>query len=349
MKFIFLDVDGVLHALGANHLPVGTPVEALLARDDLATELACNTLSDLATEATEDCNVTRFAGDPAEGGKRTVDDDQTRRTYEAYTALPGEFCAVNLQRLQRLVREASGMSGVPKKDAVPENSDIVSKENKAATQSVVVKKETAALQSDVAKKDKAAIQSDVQESVRIVITSTWREKPWSFQCVDRELAKYGLEIFGATPILAGADVRKRPREVALWLETNLSKTLTYCNEYSSFSVSGVGSAIAAGARNVSHNIKSQSGRHLFQAVQNDNNTKLPQNDTNTKLIHSDRQADDELFSYVVLDDADLVAYSREQSPCFDLDRFVRVDMERGLTDENVEMALKILREPVHRK
>eukprot|EP00392_Amoebophrya_sp_AT5.2_P019125 g19855.t1 len=33
-RILFLDVDGVLHPLGPNHLPIGVPVEALLERED---------------------------------------------------------------------------------------------------------------------------------------------------------------------------------------------------------------------------------------------------------------------------------------------------------------------------
>lgn len=33
-RIVFLDVDGVLHPLGPNHLPIGVPVEALLERED---------------------------------------------------------------------------------------------------------------------------------------------------------------------------------------------------------------------------------------------------------------------------------------------------------------------------
>ncbi|CAD7950896.1 unnamed protein product [Amoebophrya sp. A25] len=210
---LFLDIDGVLHPLGGNHLPVGTPVEALLHREELGNGFLVEELQENSKD----------------------------KKFDSYTALSGEFCEKNLQCLQRLVVEAGQKS-----------------------------------------------RNKEEVEVHIVLISTWREKPWSLECAKRELAKYGLEIQDATPILAGADVRQRPAEIALWLENKA---------YS----------------------KSRSRS----------------------------------FSYVVLDDADLVSYMPEHvdvavpsQPSIEKERFLRVDMAFGLTDADVDKALRILEKPV---
>ena len=111
-KIIFLDVDGVLHPLGPNHLPLTSTLDDLSSRTDEELALLDQPL--------------------------ILQDLFTTRVVE------GEFTQKCMSNLKDLCSRNPG--------------------------------------------------------ALIVLSSTWRTTPYTFRAVERELGKYGLEVFGSTPI-----------------------------------------------------------------------------------------------------------------------------------------------------
>ncbi|CAD7922677.1 unnamed protein product [Amoebophrya sp. A120] len=145
-SILFLDVDGVLHPLGENHLPVGATAAELIHRDE--------------------------------------------NLQESWPVLEGkELLATHLERLAKIVRL--------------DDIDAARCGKRTRTSST------------------GAPTTSVQhQRVEIVLTSTWREKPGSLNCVRKALEQFSLKIADVTPIHSGGNVLSRPGEIEAWLAAN---------------------------------------------------------------------------------------------------------------------------------